>query len=475
MDALLNTTNSTEQQQHRAMMQDSAAGKFAASKNPLADGGGGGGGGMLVAGDDERHCHPPTVLTEPNVVYNAQSHAEGLGAPVNISVVVPPAPSGEDMQVALLGEIDRIVTARTEGIAESQKKNTRPAKGITQIQRRIEDVVLWILYVFFSGLFCTMFYGLLYILYAGTQSYWAEYNHGERSFAITFIFWTGQLLCLFLWGAVICWTSSGYSVACTAKTQTMWSNSMFRGAMFLLVAICLAPLAATAASVLARDEVFVGAGKHENFPADNFVGRFVALYTWVLFTAQAGFGLWKLPCWIADYTRPPQEDPAFAGTTQVGDTRLSASAAEQDAVRDHLSMLGQEELTDVVLESFKNLKLQPTEWMTELMSMEQDGSLETFIEACGTKIEQDKHSDQERLNKNALVVAELQACTRVAVFCLWILPLLAAVFYSYIQCDANCDRGTCSGLFWGTCSECTDDFIGEFCQFAPAYRFENCR
>ena len=206
-----------------------------------------------------------TVLRKPNVVYKARADAEGLGAPVNINVVVPSAaPSSGLDSLTLLDEIDKLIDAHSTALREEHQAEIEQSDCTCgPVLRRVitSFVCLCVILVM-----CEM-----------TQSYWAEFNHGERSLWIMFMFWTGTFLL-----AGTCWlsTESVYHWESCFKTQpSLWSGCKFRGAVLLLVAALPAQLCATMASYLARTEVFVGAYRPENFVAVNFVGQFVALYT----------------------------------------------------------------------------------------------------------------------------------------------------------------------------------------------------
>jgi uncharacterized membrane protein len=372
-----------------------------------------------------------TVLQKPNVVYTANAHAEGLGAPVNIKVVVPPstAPSTLDHDLMLLDEIDKIVQVH------SAQRSKRAESKLS---------ALWNLLFCATGLcFClSIMLGLIAFMYNMSQMYWAEYNHGERSFWITFMFWTGTLLLLFTTTTCLLSIESVYHyVSCTKRQRSMWSGRRFRGAVLLLIAVLFAPSCATIASVLARDDIFVGSRRPDNFAAVNFVGRFVALYTWVLLTAFSSFVLWKIPDWMAGYTRE----------AKIPESKQQAQPAIVEPSCDGVDI--------------------STPRGTTAASVLNELACEDDLESDNDAAEADRSSQRK---SNALVVAEVYNGICFSVFFLWIMPLVAAACYSHVQCDSNCDRGTCS-LWSSTCSACEDNYVGEFCQYAPAYRFDNCR
>lgn len=374
-----------------------------------------------------------TVLRKPNVVYQANAQAEGLGAPVNIKVVVPPstAPSALEHDLVLLDEIDKIVGAHS-----AQNNNSTR----TQLWNNVFSCALTTAACGFC-LFIVL--GFIALMYDMTQSYWAEYNHGERSFWITFGFWTGSLLLLFSTVTCLLSTERVYNcISCTKRQQSIWSDHRFRAAIFLLIFVLFAPVCATMASILARDDIFIGARRPENFAAVDFVGRFVAVYTWVLLSAFAYFVLWKLPYWMIDYTRGAKTTPELKQLAQPATVKASRDSVDLSASH---GTADSAVVNDLV---YNDDSIRDNDATGAVSSSQQES--------------------------NARVVKEIYNSVCVSGILLWILPLLASGCYSHVQCDSNCDHGTCS-LLSGTCSACEDGYVGEFCQYAPAYRFDNCR
>ena len=157
----------------------------------------------------------------------------------------------------------------------------------------------------------------------------------------------------------------------------------------------------------------------------------------MLLTAFSSFVLWKLPTWIASYTRETEEPES---KQQAQPTIVEASRAGV-CVSPGID-------TGTVLND---------------LAKDDDSVYDNdAIEAVS--------SSQQK--QNALVVGEVYNGVYVCSFLLWILPVLAAACYSHVQCDSNCDHGTCSLL--SGCSVCQDGYVGQFCQYAPAYRFANC-
>ena len=247
-----------------------------------------------------------------------------------------------------------------------------------------------------------------------------------------------------------------------------------RVSIFVVIAVLVAPLAATIASANATGNI---PDRHENYSAEYFTGMFAAVYTWVALMLLSAWGLYQLPSWIAGYTRETSAEQT-TGSSVDDDEHTKGVPDGAASVRQHLTAMGREEVTALVIRAFDQIDLAPAEYLSELQQKETDGCLDDFLESCSVdaaaRLAAVTVAVAQCTESHELVVQEVRSGIGIGVCMVWIAPLLFYFGYSAVQCSSNCDKGTCSGFGWGTCSACSHNYVGQYCQYAPAYSFSGC-